>query len=273
LLRKAGLVAEERTGGYTWYRLAPEAADPQAASAPLWAWLRASFSSATPSTRADDVRLQEVLRLRKERFAEHGADGERGQLVPGRSWAAWSRALALLLPPLDVADLGCGDGYLTIETAHWARRVFGVDRSNAVLARARALAARRKVHNIVWKRGELERLPLADESVDVALLSQALHHAKDPGAALAEARRVLKPGGRVLILDLREHAETWVRSRLGDQWPGFTDDRLRELLDQAGFELVRVRVGARTPGDPFVVLVAVATKRMPVGRGRRRSVA
>src|SRR5262245_43474582 len=223
LLRDAGLVVEERAGIFTWYRLSPT-------NNPLWTWLRAEFAHVTPATRADDARLEEVRRVRKENFSQHGAGDERRQLVPGRSWAAWSRALGLLLPPLDVADLGCGEGYLTIEAAHWARRVTAVDRSSAVLDRARSMAERHHVSNIVWKRGDLEHLPIDDRSVDVALLSQALHHADPPDAALAEAHRILRPGGRVLILDLRAHGEDWVRAKLGDKWLGFTEARLRRLL-------------------------------------------
>ena len=119
--------------------------------------------------RADEARLQEVLRLRKENFDTHsGADTrDARQLVPGRSWAAWSRALGFLLPPVAVADLGCGEGYLTIEAARWARQVIAVDRSEVVLDRAKALARRRRVANVVWKRGELEKLPIKDGAVDV----------------------------------------------------------------------------------------------------------
>jgi ArsR family transcriptional regulator len=271
LLREAGLVAEERTGGFAWYRLAPEAAAADGPRATLWAWLRGEFEKATPATRADDARLEEVRRLRKESFSEHGGSTDRRQLVPGRSWMAWSRALGLLLPPLDVADLGCGEGYLTLEAAQWARRVFAIDRSPAVLARAQAMAARRRVGNVVWKRGELERLPLADGSVDVALLSQALHHAADPATALGEAARVLKPGGRLIVLDLAEHDQNWVQTKLGDRWLGFSDRRLRGLLTTAGFEDITVRVGARRAADPFTVLVAAATKTgMPAGAVPRR---
>ena len=194
--------------------------------------------------------------MRKESFLEHGGGTERRQLVPGRSWAAWSRALGMLLPAVEVADLGCGEGYLTIEAARWARRVIAVDRSAAVLARAKAMADRRKVKNIVWKRGALERLPLKDRSVDVAVFSQALHHADPPEAALAEARRVLRPGGRVIVLDLREHDEAWVGPTLGDKWLGFSEDRMRQLMTRAGFEDVTVRVGSRRSGDPFAVLIA-----------------
>jgi ArsR family transcriptional regulator len=259
LLREAGLVVEDRSGGYAWYRLAPAVQDPASGRAALWEWLSREFRREAPASKADDARLQEVRRMRKESFTVHGAGAERGQLVPGRSWAAWSRALGLLLPRIDVADLGCGEGYLAIEAAAWARRVVAVDRSGEVLARARALAARRHVRNVTWKRGELERLPLADASADVALLSQALHHAADPARALAEARRVLRPDGRALVLDLREHQETWVTRTLGDVWLGFSEARLRELLEGAGFDDVVVRVGARTIGDPFVVLIASGT--------------
>lgn len=264
LLREAGLVVEERAGTYAWYRLAPDATAADGANGALWAWLRAGFARATRETRADDARLAEVRRLRKESFAQHGVDGdERRQLVPGRSWAAWSRALGQLLPAVDVADLGCGEGYLTIEAARWARKVVGVDRSEAVLARGRELARRRKVGNIVWKRGDLEKLPIRSGTMDVALLSQALHHAERPEKALAEARRILRRGGRLLVLDLREHHEGWVRDKLGDRWLGFDDNELRGLIERSGFTDVKVQVGARRSGDPFTVVIARGTKKSP----------
>jgi ArsR family transcriptional regulator len=270
LLREAGLVAEQRAGAFAWYRLSPRAEDAESDDAALWTWLRRQFDRTSAATRADDARLEEVRRLRQESFRHHGGSDERRQLVPGRSWAAWSRALGLLMPPLDVADLGCGEGYLTIETARWARHVTAIDRSADVLARAKALAARRKVRNIAWKRGQLDRVPLADAAVDLVLLSQALHHADDPARALAEARRVLKPGGRLLLLDLREHEQGWVRDALGDRWPGFSTEALDGLLKAAGFADVTVRVGARQSGDPFVVLIARGTKPMTRTAGSTR---
>jgi len=263
LLKDGGLVSEEREAGYTYYAIAPAIREAVNGHAPLWMLLEHQFELAAQSEtgRADNARLEEIRRLRKENFDAHsGPDTKARQLVPGRSWAAWARALGLLLPPVVVADLGCGEGYLTIETSRWASRVIAVDRSPDVLKRARDLAARRRVSNIVWKRGTLEKLPIRDEAVDVALLSQALHHADDPAQVMREAVRILAPGGRVLILDLREHTEAWVRDRLGDRWLGFSPARLKAILADAGVTDVKVSVGARRSGDPFTVLIASGTK-------------
>jgi ArsR family transcriptional regulator len=253
LLKDAGLVTEEREGGFAYYRL-PTDAEREGRS-PLWDLLDRQFAAPLDdrATREDDARLRDLLRQRKERFDAHG---DVRQIVPGRSWAAWARALGHLLPALDVADIGCGDGYLTLEAARWARSVTGIDRSDDVLERARGLAARRHVANVEWKKGDLTRLPLRDGSVDLALLAQSLHFARDPERAVAEAVRVLRPGGRVLILDLKTHRETWVRSRYGDQRLGFSPSELDRLLTGAGLTGVRVSVGASHAGDPFTVLIA-----------------
>jgi ArsR family transcriptional regulator len=258
LLKDARLVAEQREAGFVYYRLADEAS--AESRSPLWDLLDLQFASARDerAVREDEARLQEILRHRKENF---DAQGDPRQLVPGRSWAAWSRALGHLLPPLDVADIGCGEGYLALEAARWARTVTGIDRSDDVLERAKALAARRWVTNVEWKKGDLARLPLRDESVDVALMSQSLHHATDPERAIAEAVRILRPHGRLLILDLKPHDQTWVRARYGHQRLGFSTAELESLLQGGGLLDVTVTVGAKKAGDPFTVLIAAGAKR------------
>lgn len=258
LLKDAGLVEEDREAGFVFYRLAHDA-DGDAIRRHLWSLLEAQFGSAADdrSAREDDARLQEVLRLRKEAFDSHG---DSRQLSPGRSWAAWARALGHLLPPLDVADIGCGEGYLTVEAAAWARTVVGIDRSDDVLERAKGLAARRKVANVEWRKGDLSRLPLHDGSVDVALLSQSLRYATDPERAVAEASRILKPSGRLLVLDLKTHEEEWVRTRFGSQRLGFSAQELEALLRGGGLGGARVTVGTRQAGNPFTVLIASAAK-------------
>jgi DNA-binding transcriptional ArsR family regulator/protein-L-isoaspartate O-methyltransferase len=260
LMRDAGLVDEVRQSGFVYYRLRREGG---ATDAAVWTLLDAYFQEAARDrdTRDDDARLGGVLRLRREQFDAHG---NVRQLAPGRSWAAWARALGHLLPPIDVADIGCGEGYLAIEMAAWARSVVGIDRSDDVLEQARALAARRHVENVEWKKGDLARLPLREASVDLALLSQALHHASEPERALSDAVRIVRPGGRVLVLELKKHDQVWVRSRFGDRRLGFSADELQTLLDGAGLSGVRVTVGAGRRGDPFGVLVASGEK--PVDR-------
>jgi SAM-dependent methyltransferase len=256
LLKEANLVTEERSAGFVFYRL-PDTSRIEPRQ-PLWALLAQQFDAANDrAVREDDARLQEVLRNRQEQFYAHG---DTRQLLPGRSWAAWARTLGELLPPMDLVDIGCGDGYLAVEAARWARHVTGVDRSDDVLERAKALAARRQIANVEWRKGDLSRLPLRDASHDIALLSQSLHHASDPERAVAEAVRVLRPSGRLLIMELKSHDQSWVRARFGDRHLGFSVDQLRDLLEGAGLTRVRVSTGAARRGDPFTVLVASGTK-------------
>jgi ubiquinone/menaquinone biosynthesis C-methylase UbiE/DNA-binding transcriptional ArsR family regulator len=276
LLREAGLVREHRDGGFSYYGLMDQ---PGGKLDNVWPFVRSQLAAelsgpgqelGSTVLRDDDARLREVTRQRREHRESHGAIGNGGgrQLVPGRSWAAWSRALGLLLPNLTVADLGCGDGHLTLEMAVWARRVFGVDHSATVLRRARELSRRREVTNVSWKRGALEKVPLETGSVDVVVLSHALHHAAEPGRALTEATRVVAEDGRVLILDLDEHDQEWVTSQLGDRWLSFDRPTLSRMMKSAGLQ--DIRVGSGLEESPFGVVVAVGTKRSPGGRRRRR---
>jgi ArsR family transcriptional regulator len=174
----------------------------------------------------------------------------------------------LLLPRHTVVDLGCGEGFLTLEVARWAAHVIAVDRSAPVLERARDLATRRRIANVEWRLGEIEQPPIEPGAADIALLSQALHHAEDPLQALRAATRVVHVQGRVLVLDLLAHREEWTRERLGDRWLGFEPDALTRMMSDAG--LVDVQVG---PDDdaavsPFGVLTAIGTK--PATRARRK---
>ena len=263
LLRDAGLVCDERVGGFTFLRAEPDEQDPTLG--PIWVLLRTHFerTDGDDAVRGDEVRLREVLRRRRENAEIHsaGQGAAVSQMVPGRSWAAWARGLGLLLPSWTVADLGCGEGHLTLELAAWAERVIGVDRSEQVLARARSLAGDRGIENVEWRRGEIEELPLESGMADLAVLSQALHHADDPRRALSEAVRILTPGGRLLLLDLRRHEETWTRERFGDRWPGFADDQLYEMMTAAGFDTVRVRpVTSADESAPFAVVAAVGVR-------------
>ncbi len=265
LLREAGLVAERREGSWTYFSLRGDGEQPAT-----------SFWTAARPLLADDedqggdlARLEEVLRQRRERASSPFDSVDDRLPVPGRSWIAWARGLLHLVPPARVADIGCGDGGLALELARFASEVVAIDRSPAMLERARARAAAAGMDNIRCRLGELELLPLENQSVELCVLSQILHHAAQPQRALAEAGRVLCDGGRVLIIDLAPHTEEWVRERLGDQWLGFAPEQLREMLVAAGFSQIRLDTVPGRRGEAFEVLIASGQR--PAASANRRA--
>jgi len=253
-LRRAGLVAEERDGTFAFYRLVNN-------GDPIWPTVAGELAR-IKDDEGDLARLAEVMRRRMERGSRPG-----GILEPGRSWPAWARALGHLLPPLRVADLGCGDGALTAEIARWARSVVAVDRDPARLDSARKRLRREGRRHVRFLCEDFTELSLPAASIDLAILSQALHHTGDPLAALRQASRILVTGGRLLLLDLAPHREDWVRDKLGHVHLGFKPEDLRACLRRAGFVRIAFEDLPRGPGDPFRILVVTALK----GKGKRVS--
>ncbi len=253
LLRDAGLVAERRSGRFVWFQAA--------ASDTLVAGLDGALGAMVddaPDTHGDAARLADVLRGRHERQM---GSGTARPFVPGRSWAAWSRAVSSLVPAgLRVVDLGSGDGALALEMARFAATVVGIDCGAALVKRAKAAAAKAGAANVSFRRADIECLPLDDAAFDLAVLSQSLHATADPASALAEAARVLRPGGRVIVLELQPHHEDWVRERLGHQRLGFAPAELTDLLDAAGFVDVRVERQPARGDEPFRPLLATGTR-------------
>jgi ArsR family transcriptional regulator len=245
-LRKAGLVHEQREAGFAYYELV--APNGSATYAAVLEELRAA-----PDQSGDLARLSE---LRRERSELQDRDGR--FLEPGRSWAAWSRALSALLPPLRVADFGCGDGALSAEMALWAREVAAIDRNAAALRKARERCERRGLSNVSFLEEDLERRgSLRTGSRDLVVVSRALHYAHEPAAILREARRVLARGGRVIVLELAPHAEEWVREKLNHVALGFTPEALAALLAGSGFERIVVeRAPGKAAREPFRILIA-----------------
>ena len=257
LLKEMGLVRDRRAGRrslYAWQ------------DGPDSTFLQELLDSQRdePEFQADQAGLEALLRRRRE---ESRAYFDRvaatfGELVlPGRTWEGMARGLLRLAPRARYVDLGIGDGLLTLMLAEVAESVTAVDHSPEMLSQLRLRARRKGIANIEIVEGEIEDLPLPDASFDVAVLSQALHHAAEPARALAEARRILVPGGRVLILDLLAHGEDWVRVELQDRHLGFTEAALEELLGTAGFSTISVERAARDPQPPhFMTLVATGTR-------------
>lgn len=207
----------------------------------LWSLLREQVSG-TPGADQDARRLKGVLARRQSRselfFAS--AAGQWDKLREEMFGAAFHLQVlpALLDERWAVGDLGCGTGVVASALAPFVGRVIAVDRSGEMLQAARRRL--RDAPNVEVRRGALEALPIQDAELDAATLLLVLHHLPDPGAALAEAARVLRPGGRLLIADMLPHGREEYRQQMGHVWLGFAEDQMRKLLESAGFERIRI---------------------------------
>lgn len=254
-LREAGLVHDRRAGRRSFYQLS--------SGRPL-ALLDGVLDPHRSSEdfQRDQEGLKAVLARRKEDSRAYfdrvaAAFGE--QILPGRTWEGLSRAILRLAPAGNYADLGIGDGLLTLMLAQVANNVTAVDLSPEMLKQLELRANRRGLHNITFVEADIEELPLPADDFDVVVLSQALHHAQQPSRALAEARRILKPGGRLLVIELLAHNESWVKEQLQHAHQGFTESALTDLIENAGFDSVHLERAARDPQPPhFMTLVASA---------------
>ena len=180
---------------------------------------------------------------------------------PGRSWQAFGQFLLRIIPPLDIADLGSGEGLLGELLARNARKVICVDNSKRIVNFGLRKAKKNKLSNLEFRHGDIENPPLQTKSVDVSLLSQALHHARNPEVALSAAHRILRPGGKVIIIDLLEHNFAQAKNLYGDRWMGFAKNTLRDWLEKAGFKNVEVINVAREEEPPhFETILATGTK-------------
>lgn len=250
-LREGGFVVERRDGRHTCFRVPHEFRDD-----PRWT---AFFLRLAEERDADGdlARLDEVLSRRRE-----GSDqGAAKAYVPGKSWAAWSRALTHLVPGgIRAVDIGCGDGALTLEIARFAATVVGVDRRGAAIHAARARASRRGADNARFDELDVLTDTLRGGPFDLAVASQVLQTFDAPELVVRAAHRALRPGGRLIVLDLLPHEEGWVRARLGHKHQGFPPGALKRWFATAGFRQVRVERVAGGPKDPFRVVLATGVR-------------
>jgi ArsR family transcriptional regulator len=260
LLRKARLVNDRRDGKKSFYSLARDL--PASVGGIVEAALAASARE--PKSAADQRALQRIVEKRRQKAEQHFnlvADRLGRNYGPGRSWEAIGQMLFLLTPRVRIADLGAGDGTLSRLLARQAESVHCVDNSPRMVQVGRALAKKEHLRNLTYVLGNIEKVPLPDRSIDLALLSQALHHAENPRQALAEAFRILKPGGRLLILDLRAHRFEKARELYADRWLGFKENDLHDWIEEAGFSQSEVRVVAKETKEPcFETILATGMK-------------
>lgn len=263
-LREAGFVETRREGTSVYYRRGALLAD--GAFAEVLQQRLAELSTAARDARAVRAAL-ERRRTRSREFFEKIA-GRYGELTqPGGGWSALAAGLAAGFSGRDVADLGCGEGDVALLLARFARRVAAVDQSKAMLrhvrARAKEAGLDRRVEPV---EGDLEHTTLPNAAFDVVFIGQALHHAARPAHAIAEAARLLKPGGLLIVLDLARHDQDWVRAEWADQWLGFEEDELKGWMEQYGLRAIRMDRLGDAADAALAVLMAVAEKTRPAAQ-------
>jgi ubiquinone/menaquinone biosynthesis C-methylase UbiE len=238
-LADEGWVSARAEGTSRRYAMPRSALDPSARG--LWQLVRDQVG-ATPSARQDLGRAERVLQERRttsQAFFSSTAgqwDRVRADLYGARTDLA--PLIALLEPSLVVGDLGCGTGQTTSALAPFVARVVAVDESEAMLAAARERVGHHE--NVEVRGGRLEALPIDDAALDVAVLSLVLHFVVDPAVVLREAARVLRPGGRLLVIDMEPHEREEYRAAMGHLWLGFSAEQLGAWLDTAGFAEPRI---------------------------------
>ena len=260
LLAEAALLQSRREGKRSFYRINPGAD----AGAREFIQMAVRGAREMPEYEQDLTNLRRILERRSDQaqvyFNQVAGRFDRSY-GPGRSWQAFGQLLLRILPPLTVADLGSGEGLVSELLARRCRKVIAVDNSEKMVAYGANKAKKNGLKNLEFRLGDLQDPPVEAESVELVILSQALHHAEEPGRALKSAARILKVGGQVLILDLLRHNFEQARELHGDRWLGFAESDLQQWLEEAGFKKIEVDVVAREEESPhFETVLASGLK-------------
>ena len=259
-MKQGGLLEDRREGKSIYYRLRQR----RGAEAQSFAKLRAVLEAAAaeiPEAEQDAPALALVMRRRQDKVRAYFDElaGKFGRhYVPGRSWKGLAETLLTLMPPMVIADLGAGEGTFSQLLARRAKKVIAVDNSEKMVEYGTELARKHGVKNLEYRFGDIQEIPIRSATVDLAFFSQALHHAQHPERAVAEAYRILKPGGRIVVLDLLRHNYQEARELYADVWLGFTEAEVVRFLADAGFRYVETSIVHREEESPhFQTLLTV----------------
>ena len=238
-LSDASWVSSRRDGTSRYYSMAVGELDPGAQR--LWPLIREQVAGSSGADH-DARRLKTVLARRRSKSEEFfsSASGQWDRLreeMFGRAFHLHA-LLGLLDASATVGDLGCGTGQLSALVAPHVSQVIAVDSSSEMLDAARARLA--EYRNVEVRLGNLETLPIDHAQLDIAMLGLVLHHVPDPALALGDAARVLRGGGRALIIDMLPHDHAEYQQQMGHVWLGFPERQFRKMLTNAGFDNVRI---------------------------------
>lgn len=260
LLQESNLLSSRREGKRTFYKVNEEG------DSLVLDFIKIAVAGAgeLAEYEADQINLRRILERRKEQaqvyFNQIAGRFDRSY-GPGRSWQAFGQLLLRIIPPIVIADLGSGEGLLSELLARRANRVIAVDNSERIIAFGEAKAKKNGLKNLEFRLGNLESPPIDPETVDLAILSQALHHAEQPSVAIASAYKILRHGGQIMILDLLQHHFEKAHELYGDRWLGFRESDLHRWMEEAGFKKIEISVVASEDQSPnFQTILASGTK-------------
>jgi ubiquinone/menaquinone biosynthesis C-methylase UbiE len=281
ILREAGFVQDRKEGTNVYFSVRQ---DMPAAARELFRSVKARWPE-LPESKGDKERL-EACRRRRARRSQNYFESVAGDWERIRKSFFHDRVTSLaiekLLPrDLVLADIGCGTGSLTLELARFAHKVIGIDLSKEMLRRAREIAKEKAIRNVEFRHADALNLPLDARGVDAVFCVMVLHFLPDPGRAIAELCRVTRPGGSVVLVDLVQHRQEWMREQMAHRWLGFDRRSLEEWFRAAGvqnldYDLTGSYAGekiARNGNRPVEIFVARAC--LPVdstGKSNRKAI-
>lgn len=255
VLKKERLVVDERSGKNVLYSLT---------LTPELLGVARQARPEIPEAAQDKLALRLVLQKREDEAKAYfdALAGKFGRnYVPGRSWKALCEALLRTISFNVVADLGAGEATVSRMLSRRARKVIAIDNSAKMVEFGTRLAVENKLHNLEYRLGDIEDPPLEPDSVDLALFSQSLHHARSPQKALQAAYDALAPDGSLIILDLAKHSCDKARELYADLHLGFTKTYLHDLLTEIGYKDIFTDIVDREPKPPhFQTLLVTARK-------------
>jgi ArsR family transcriptional regulator len=258
-LREAGLVRDRRKGPQSFYGLVADSLP-----AAVRTCLDEIAASGDPTLDGDQERLRELEAERRGDVPEHLDDLER-EYSPGRSWQSLTVGIAALLRLGDVLDVGSGDGAAAAALAPYCRSLTCIDTNQRLID----AASERLAHhaNVRAQVADAHALPFGEASFDSVLVFHTLTYAEHPARVLKECARVLRPGGRLVVLCLDEHRQSDVTARYGERHPGFSPRALRGLLARAGLTVVSAQVAAREIKKPHLQVVLAIADKAPAANG------